>query len=61
MDKERTQATESYGIHVMPSDDLREHIMSLTCWCYPEDDEGVIIHNALDGREDFETGKRLPS
>lgn len=60
MATKKTKASES-EIHVMPSDDLREHVVSRACWCNPEDEEGVIIHNALDGREEFETGKRLPS
>jgi hypothetical protein len=47
--------------HVIPCEDIRSHEESEKCWCKPNDEEGVIVHNALDGREDFETGKRLPS
>lgn len=50
--------------HVYPVNDLREHdIVGLTCWCRPEHDEelDVVIHNAADGREAFETGERKPS
>lgn len=53
--------SENADIHVMPINDLLEHQQSRNCLCNPEDDEGVIIHNSLDGRENFETGKRLPS
>ena len=48
-------------IHVYPIADLREHEISADCWCKPEADEELIVHHALDGREAFETGERLPS
>ena len=45
------------GNHVYPAHDLREH--SLTkCWCNPVDDDGIIVHNSLDGREHYETSER---
>lgn len=51
--------------HVVPLNDLREHDSHGDCWCNPTcNDEGIYplwIHNSMDGREDFETGKRLPS
>jgi hypothetical protein len=47
--------------HVYPLDDLREHELSLDCWCKPYDDEGVIVHNSMDQREKYETGERKPS
>lgn len=50
--------------HVVPIADLRDHELSLDCWCKPyvdEEEESLIIHNALDGREDFELGIRKPS
>jgi hypothetical protein len=33
------------------------------CWCDPEYDAtyDVVIHNSMDQREKFETGKRKPS
>lgn len=43
--------------HVIPINDLKEHIDSEDCWCgpWPSDDEpNVIVHNSLDGREKFE-------
>lgn len=50
--------------HVVPVADDCEHIISLDCWCQPyvdKEEESVIIHNSLDGREDFEIGIRKPS
>lgn len=48
--------------HIIPSNDLREHDTDIRCWCRPvEDDEGVIVHNSMDGREKYETGMRKPS
>lgn len=45
--------------HILPQNDLREHEDKLSCWCYPLlTSEGVIIHNALDEREKYETGER---
>jgi hypothetical protein len=52
------------GRHVTPVDDLREHDAAAQCWCHPiEDDEcpGLFVHNSMDGREQFETGKRQVS
>lgn len=45
--------------HVYPINDLREHETEngLFCWCHPQQDEGVIIHNNLDNREKYETGE----
>lgn len=48
-------------IHVMPVDDLRDHEETEHCWCGPRrDDEEpqVVIHNAFDGREDYENGRK---
>ena len=46
--------------HVVPVNDLREHVTDgLTCWCKPTLDDGVIVHNSMDGRELVETGKRM--
>lgn len=47
--------------HVIPLDDLREHDCNEDCWCRPIEDEGVYIHNSMDGREKFEIGERKPS
>lgn len=48
--------------HIIPTNDLREHSTDSTCWCRPEEHEdGLIVHNAMDGREQYETGIRKPS
>ncbi|MGP0076188.1 MAG: hypothetical protein ACLPWF_30065 [Bryobacteraceae bacterium] len=45
------------GNHVYPINDLRKHSLR-DCWCRPFDDEGVTVHNSLDGREQYERGER---
>jgi hypothetical protein len=50
--------------HVVPLNDLRDHNTDgdASCWCGPiANDDGVIVHNSMDGREKFETGERKPS
>lgn len=49
--------------HIVPVDDLREHELEPTCWCKPEwdSDDCTYVHNALDEREDYESGKRKPN
>jgi hypothetical protein len=51
------------GVHVVPLNDLREHELNRSCWCQPHYDEedGIVIHNSLDGREAFERRERKPS
>jgi hypothetical protein len=48
---------------VYPVNDLKPHVLGgkKPCWCNPFDDEGTIVHNAMDGREAFEEGLRKPS
>lgn len=49
--------------HVMPINDLREHIASADCWCKPTaliDEPSVYVHHSMDRREEYEEG-RLPS
>jgi hypothetical protein len=44
---------------VWPLDDLREHEPDdPACWCRPRLDEGVLVHNAMDRREEFEQGRK---
>lgn len=43
---------------VIPLDDMREHDEGSTCWCGPTDDDGVMVHHSLDGREAYESGVR---
>jgi hypothetical protein len=50
--------------HIVPTNDLREHRTDsgIHCWCRPKQDEdGLIVHNSMDGREKYETGMRKPS
>lgn len=51
--------------HVIPLGDLREHQDTADCWCCPDvhDEEAgqMIVHHAMDGREAYETGQRLPN
>jgi hypothetical protein len=51
------QPRERGDVHVIPINDLREHVEKRTCWCQPilMDVAGtrarVVNHNAADGRE----------
>jgi len=45
------------GNHVYPVKDLRKHSIK-DCWCRPTEDDGVVVHNSLDGREHYERGDR---
>ena len=53
---------EAQKVHVYPLGDLRLHIISKDCWCRPTwcDEGEVYLHNAMDRREDYETGKLKP-
>jgi len=46
--------------HVIPINDLREHVPSPDCWCRPppDDEHDVFTHHAMDRREDYETGQQ---
>lgn len=37
--------------NVIPKDDIKPHTYSNQCWCNPEYDDGIYIHNSLDQRE----------
>lgn len=45
--------TQNDAYHVMPINDLKEHIAHEGCRCKPlrADDGKVIVHNSWDGRE----------
>lgn len=48
-------------VHVVPIADLREHDDARGCWCRPlvegdPDDDCLVVHHALDGREWGEPG-----
>lgn len=45
--------------HIYPVDDLKEHeVEGDRCWCNPTEDGSTLVHKSMDGREDYETGKR---
>lgn len=47
--------------HVMPRDDFREHEPYKTCWCNPIEgaqEPDLWLHNAMDGREQYEEGRK---
>lgn len=45
---------------VWPLDDFREHEPdNQTCWCRPRFDGDVLVHNAMDRREEYEQGRRM--
>lgn len=48
--------------HIIPIEDLRDHDLKADCWCRPVPDieDPLFTHNALDGREAYERGERLP-
>lgn len=47
---------------VVPMNDIREHVPGMRCWCCPDVDETmVIVHNALDRRDEFMEKRRRPS
>ena len=49
------------AIHVIPLNDLREHVASANCWCKPTEDDGwpgVWVHHSMDRREEYEEGRR---
>lgn len=47
--------------HVYPLNDFRDHDTDdKNCWCHPyiDDEDMLVIHNAMDGREHVENGKQ---
>lgn len=57
-----SKASDGKPVHVYPLDDLKAHTLSgRRCWCKPQVIQGVIVHNAADGREEIETGERRVS
>ena len=50
-------------INVTPTNDLKEHIDDTTCWCNPEvileNNEMIVIHNSMDGREYLEEAEKI--
>lgn len=48
-------------IQVAPLDDTRTHVADSTCWCDPNIQDDVLVHNSADNREKYERGERKPS
>ncbi len=45
--------------HVLPNNDLRDHIDTDECWCSPiEVEDDVWVHRPLDGRDEYERGRK---
>jgi hypothetical protein len=40
--------------HVVPQNDLEEHVINRNCHCNPTEIDGVWVHHSYDGRECFE-------
>ncbi len=62
----RRDRADSENVHVLPVDDLREHVETAQCWCNPKCSKVetfaggwgyVIVHNSADGRELAEPGR----
>lgn len=49
--------------HVIPAGDLRAHECSGDCWCKPliDDEDDLIVHNSMDGRERYEDDGAKPN
>lgn len=47
-------------VHVYPRNDFRPHETDgKPCWCKPTaNDDGVIVHNSMDRREEYEEGRK---
>ena len=55
-------STNTEALHVVPINDLREHVASKDCWCKPTEDDkfdDIWIHHAMDRREEYEEGRKL--
>jgi hypothetical protein len=49
------------SVHVIPNNDLREHVSSADCWCRPSQDEDeplLWVHHSMDQRETYEQGRK---
>jgi len=48
---------------VYPIGDIKDHVVhGGECWCgAAENEDGTIVHNAMDEREKYEAGERKPS
>jgi len=46
---------------IKPIGDLKPHSDGPGCWCNPVREDDMFVHNSMDRREEYETGKRKPS
>jgi hypothetical protein len=53
--------TPSGHLHIYPLDEPHQ-LDGAECWCKPNTFEyGIIVHNSMDAREEYERGERKPS
>ena len=47
-------------VYVIPLKDLREHDGENTdCWCHPWWDGDILVHDAMDRRQEYEEGRKM--
>lgn len=44
---------------VYPLEDLRPHAIDGDCWCRPFFVDHILVHNAMDRREEYERGRKM--
>lgn len=52
-----TQKKTRKTYHIVPGGDAKDHVITSLCWCKPDPDPGnfdVLVHHALDGRDDLD-------
>lgn len=55
----RRAAWAADGPFVYPLDDLRDHdVENPECWCQPFYDDGILVHQSMDRREEYEQGRK---
>lgn len=48
--------------YVIPVNDFKDHELTPECWCRPTPDEenpNLYVHHSMDGREDYEQGRKM--
>lgn len=49
-----------YFAYVVPLDDLKDHDgENEKCWCNPWWDEDILVHDAMDMRQEYERGRKM--
>lgn len=51
-----------WRMHVVPLNDLRDHVADMSCWCDPavSEDGMVVTHHSMDQRELYEPDRPNP-